>query len=305
MRVTVGIPFLNARRTLPDAIRSVFAQTFEDWELILLDDGSADGSLEIARSVCDPRVRIVCDGMHKGLHSRLNEIAVLARGDYLARMDADDLMHPDRLARQVQCLEADVRLDLIGTGVYVIDAQDNFMGIRDTGPLDTRPESVLAGAILPHPTITGRTRWFRDNPYDERFPRAEDYELWRRTCSRSRFAKITEPLYYLREGARRPEDYIKDYLLTAHSVRKALRLYGPPAVGWPRTLRLLASSRLKELAYTLATTAGMQDRLMRMRHGMVPSEAERESAVVGLAAVTSTRVPGMDAVLRPLEMGTR
>ena len=115
MRVTIGIPFYNAKHTLADAIRSVFAQTFQDWELILADDGSTDGSAEIARMVDDPRVTVISDGMNRGLPYRLNKITELARADYIARMDADDLMHPERLTLQVQYLDANPAVDVVST----------------------------------------------------------------------------------------------------------------------------------------------------------------------------------------------
>jgi len=290
VRVTVGLPFLNAQQTLSDAIRSVFAQTFHDWELILVDDGSTDASLEIARSIRDPRVKVLSDGANLGLPARLNQVAALAQGEFLARMDADDLMHPDRLARQIECLDSDEQPDLVGTGVYVVDAAANPIGIRDLEPIDTRPEAALAQPILPHPTVTGRTRWFRENPYDESFPRAEDYELWLRTCAESKFAKITEPLHYFREGVRQPGKYLVEYIRTARSVRKVLRLHSPLAVGRPRVLRLLASSYLKEFTYRLATPAGVQRRLMQMRYGRPLSGAELEAALDGLKTIAAAEV---------------
>src|SRR5690349_10645893 len=105
--VTVGIPFFNNASSLSDALRSIFAQTFTDWELILADDGSTDESLSIARSVRDPRVMVMSDGGNRGLVFRLNQITSAARGKYIARMDADDLSHPARLQRQVSLLERD------------------------------------------------------------------------------------------------------------------------------------------------------------------------------------------------------
>src|SRR5213082_2006357 len=73
--VTIGIPFLNARRYLEDAVRSVFAQTHGDWELLLIDDGSTDGSVAVVRHLDDPRVRVLSDGSNRGLSARLNQIA--------------------------------------------------------------------------------------------------------------------------------------------------------------------------------------------------------------------------------------
>ena len=78
--VSIGIPFYNSAEFLKDAIRSVFAQTYAEWELLLVDDGSNDGSLAIANSIDDPRVRVFSDGKHKGLISRLNQMIGLSRG---------------------------------------------------------------------------------------------------------------------------------------------------------------------------------------------------------------------------------
>ena len=101
MLVSIGLPFFNAGRMLTAALQSIFAQSLEDWELILLDDGSSDKSLHLAASIQDLRVRLFSDGRNRGLSYRLNQSALLARGKYLARMDADDVMHPDRLRRQI------------------------------------------------------------------------------------------------------------------------------------------------------------------------------------------------------------
>ena len=107
--LTIGIPFFNAEATLLDAVRSVFAQTHQDWELLLVDDGSTDRSLELARSIDDPRVRVYSDGRNKRLAARLNEISRLARFDHVARMDADDVCLPERLARRPDSLKSAAR----------------------------------------------------------------------------------------------------------------------------------------------------------------------------------------------------
>ena len=119
--ITVGLPFFNNRRTLPDAIRSIFAQSLNDWELLLVDDGSTDGSLEFARAIRDPRVRLVCDGSNRKLAARLNQIAELAPSEFIARMDADDLMHPNRLRRQIELFRGQPGLDVVGTAAFTID----------------------------------------------------------------------------------------------------------------------------------------------------------------------------------------
>src|SRR5947209_20480458 len=89
--LSIGLPSFNAGRFLREAVQSIFAQTFTDWELIIVDDGSSDGSFSTLAHINDTRVRVYSDAQHRGLAARLNEIAGLARGKYIGRMDADDL----------------------------------------------------------------------------------------------------------------------------------------------------------------------------------------------------------------------
>jgi len=157
MRVTIGIPFYNAEQTLADAVRSVFKQTIRDWELLLVDDGSTDGSLAIAQAVQDSRVHVYSDGRRRGLANRLNEITELAGGEYLARMDADDLMHPERLARQMDALLKPAPADLVASAVYVLDEQGDPAGIWGDGRVNLGLAAVLQRCPFVHPTVTGKT----------------------------------------------------------------------------------------------------------------------------------------------------
>ena len=107
MNVTIGISFYNAEDYLSDAIKSILVQTYSHWELILIDDGSKDNSLKIADTYAakDKRIRVISDGMNKKLPYRLNQITSEAKGDYIARMDADDVIAVDRIEKQVNFLE--------------------------------------------------------------------------------------------------------------------------------------------------------------------------------------------------------
>src|SRR5271157_3722803 len=118
--VTIGLPAFNARPYLELALRSIFAQTFRDWELIIIDDGSSDGSPELLHCLDDERVRVIADGQHLGLGARLNQIVGMARGRYIARMDADDLMHPERLQTQLDYLLQHPRVDVVGCNLLVL-----------------------------------------------------------------------------------------------------------------------------------------------------------------------------------------
>lgn len=288
--VTIGIPFLNARRSLATAVRSVFAQTHEDWELLLIDDGSTDGSIDVVRRVNDPRVRLLADGSNRGLCARLNQIAAMARGTYLARMDADDVMHPERIGRQLALLRADPSVDLVDTATFTMDEDLTPLGIRGDGPLDARPEAVLRDGLLIHPTVMGRSEWFRRHPYDPVFVRAEDRELWIRTCATTRCARLGQPLFFYREG---PAGNLGNYLRTERTVRDILRLYGPALVGVRQTRLLVIRSRLKSMAYRLGTVLGLQGRLISRRNRRLEATEVREASRI-LAAIQRTPVSGLE-----------
>jgi glycosyltransferase involved in cell wall biosynthesis len=289
--VTVAIPFFNAQRSLGDAIRSVFAQTFHDWELLLVDDGSSDRSLRIARSVLDRRVRVFSDGKNRGLSCRLNQIADLARGDFAARMDADDLMHPRRLERQLEFLGRHPDVQVLGTAMIAIDGQSRPLGLRGNREIDSRASSVLKGPPLAHPTVLARTSWFRENPYDGAYVRAEDHELWVRTWARTVFDRIPEPLLFYREEAMIT---LGKYLSTCRSGRKIILDYGAERVGWSGVAALLLRSKAKEWAYRVFALLGRLDVLLARRSAPLPAGAAEEAAWV-IRSILATPVPGMAA----------
>ena len=291
MRVSVGIPFYNAERTLADAIRSVFAQTSQRWELILVDDGSSDDSLSIAQAVRDPRVTVLSDGVNRGLVSRLNQIAQLARGDYLARMDADDLMHPKRLELQVQYLDANPEVDLVSAATYTIDGDNNLTGARGLGPLDARAEVALRGPQFVHPTVTGRTTWFRCNPYDQAFVRAEDAELWCRTALHTNAAKLEQLLLFYRDTNQLA---LGPYLKSNQTQRKIIAAYGPSVVGRSKTAWLILESHLKSAMFRVCAAAGMQRMIVGRRNSPL-GELLRAEATDALSDVLRTPMPGLPA----------
>jgi|JI9StandDraft_2_1071091.scaffolds.fasta_scaffold03404_5 glycosyltransferase involved in cell wall biosynthesis len=287
--VTVAIPFYNANRTIADAVKSVFAQTYQDWELILIDDGSRDGSADQVKQIRDSRVRVISDGVNCGLSARLNQIATLAKGEYLARMDADDLMHPERIARQIAFLAKNPSIDAIDTATYTVDDDLTPLGIRGDEPLDCRPESVLRNGLFIHPTLMGRTKWFRQNPYDGAFHRAEDRELWCRTCTESKFARLVEPLFFYREAL---TGNLPNYINTGKTIRKILLKYGPPVLGAWRTSVLIKKFAMRSAIYRGATALGIQGKLIRRRNRPL-TQHESKTAQAVIMQILETPVPGL------------
>lgn len=291
MRITIGLPFFNSAATLADAIRSVFAQTLDDWELILVDDGSQDESAQIARAVIDDRVRFVSGGENRGLPYRLNQIAQLARSEYIARFDADDLMHPARLERQVARLEGDRDLDLVGTGMYTIDSASRAVGKRGCDRMPVSAEAILRGRSIAHPTVTGRTSWFRANPYDPRYRRSQDCELWCRSFAERRFRVevIAEPLYFFREeGSVTVSKILEGYRMQ----RMLVRRYGSALVGWRRSLVMTGTLCAKALVYRAAAVIGREMSLVNRRNKPL-AEEERSSASQTLQSILGSVVPGL------------
>jgi glycosyltransferase involved in cell wall biosynthesis len=198
--VTVGMVVRNGASTLALALSSVLRQTFKDWELILIDDGSTDGTSDIARRFEDPRVRLIEERESRGLGYRLNEAIDLAQGGYFARMDGDDVCFPDRFARQVAYLDEHPEVDLVGSGGIVFSGDGKVRGVR---PLWTTHEEICerpwSGFYLAHPSWMGRVEWFRQFRYDSRAIRAQDYDLLLRSYRASRFGAIPELLIGYRE----------------------------------------------------------------------------------------------------------
>ncbi|MFI1773828.1 glycosyltransferase family 2 protein [Thalassobellus citreus] len=202
MAITIGLPFYNAEDYLELAIKSVFAQTYQDWELILMDDGSTDRSLEIAKSINDPRVSVYSDGKNKKLAARLNEIVGLAKYDYLARMDADDLMSTKRIETQINILKNNPELDLVSTGTVSIANDLRYLGSRCADLHELSFNDILFKRATPlHASIVCKTDYFKRNKYDESVKIAQDYDLWLRVSKKNdlKIRLIPNLLYYYRE----------------------------------------------------------------------------------------------------------
>ena len=194
--VSIGLPVYNAEKFLRDAIVSILNQSYVHFELIIMDDGSTDKSIDIINSFNDKRIVLYQDGVNKGLPARLNEIANLAKGLYLARMDADDIMHPTRIEKQLQVLKLNNNIDVLGSNAYSIDECNTINGVRYSLGLETQLTRVSS---FIHPTVFARTEWFLKNPYATNVLRGQDAELWFRTCSTSSFYILSTPLLFYRE----------------------------------------------------------------------------------------------------------
>lgn len=201
--ISIGLPFYNVENYLSGAIQSILAQTHPYWELILVDDGSTDNSLEIARSYAekDNRIRLISDGKNKRLPARLNQIIKEAKYDYIARMDSDDLMSTDRLEKQLKTLTENNHIDFVTTGCLTIDKNNELTGIKTGKNYQMSAESILGGLTnLLHASLLAKKEWYYRNTYNEENVFAEDYELWLNAAKKNDLSYIVleEPLYWYR-----------------------------------------------------------------------------------------------------------
>jgi glycosyltransferase involved in cell wall biosynthesis len=198
--VTIAMPVFNCERTVGAAICSIQAQTFQDWELIVIDDGSCDRTLAVATTFDDPRIRLVKGGENLGLPARLNEAVALSRGRYFARMDGDDISYPARLEQQLAYLRQNPEVDLLGGAISIFDGKGELIGIRAA----RLTHEDICGTwwrhhTLAHVTWMGPIEWFRKNPYCPNALTTQDRELLMRTQRHSRFAAIPDILVGVRE----------------------------------------------------------------------------------------------------------
>ena len=204
--VTVLMTSYNAGRFLDPAIRSIVNQTFRDWEFLIVDDCSTDGSVELAAAWTerDPRIRLVRNPANKGQTACLNQGLREARGKWIARQDADDLSHPLRLTRQFEAVTACPDLVLVGTSGRMIDGNDRLAGLLDV-PSTTSLIRRMATFINPflHTSVFFSTRVVRDDlgGYNERFRIAQDYDLWCRLVPEFASANLTARLVSYRHLA--------------------------------------------------------------------------------------------------------
>jgi len=202
-RVSVVMPVYNAARYLVQALESILAQTVADFELIVIDDGSRDGSLDLLAACAqrDRRIRLCC-GPHRGVTRVLNAGIALARGEFIARMDADDIARPDRFAQQIDYLDAHPEVVAVGSYLEVIDPDGAPLGLlRWATEHEEIDRQLLNGrGGLAHPAAMMRRRAVAEaGGYRERFAVGQDKDLWLRLAERGRLANLPLPLVQYRE----------------------------------------------------------------------------------------------------------
>ena len=200
-KVSVVIPAYNAMVCLPKTVDSVLKQTFTDFEVLIINDGSSDHILEWAASLLDPRVKVISQE-NQGVSGARNTGIIYAQGEYIAFLDADDLWEPTKLEKQVHCLDNKPTVGLVYTWTVLVDWKDNPTGrilashaegnlwqqLMETNELCNSSSSMVRRCCFDTVGV-----------FDQSLKSAEDLDMWLRLANRYSFAVVKEPLTLYRQ----------------------------------------------------------------------------------------------------------
>ena len=193
--ISVVMPVYNSELYLTDAIESILNQSYTDFEFIIINDGSTDKSLEIIQHYCkkDGRIRMFTQP-NRGLVAALNRGIKLAKGEYIARMDSDDISLPQRFEKQIEYMKNHPKCEVLGTQAELMDSEGNILDRVVSKPVFPIDIYLLLGhgSILAHPTILmKRSTAVSVGYYRESALQAEDFDMWQRIATRSNMANLS------------------------------------------------------------------------------------------------------------------
>jgi len=196
------MPVYNREHVLRDAMKSVLAQTHQNFEFLIIDDGSEDASVEIVESFDDPRIRLVVHDENQGIPRTRNHGLELARGEFWGHADSDDLLYPNRMARQIGYLDAHPEIAAVGCWMSRMDDGGRPILaplLRPTDPREIRGR-ILFATCFKNPTMVARTEVMREFGFREQFAICEDLDLWARVSVKYGLANLPEFLMRYRSG---------------------------------------------------------------------------------------------------------
>lgn len=181
--VSVIMSVYNSEKYVEESVRSIMKQSYSNLEVLIADDCSTDNSYEILLKLAneDSRIKLIKNSSNLKLAKTLNKLISLCKGKYIARMDSDDISHPDRIKEQLKFLENNLDIDFCGTNAIIINENGKERGTTKipTGATDCK-NYFRYGNVFIHPSVMLRADILQKNLYSENFKYAQDYELWGR-----------------------------------------------------------------------------------------------------------------------------
>ncbi len=194
IEISVLMPVYNAEKFLKDSILSILNQTYQNFEFLIIDDGSTDNSLEVIKKFKDKRIVLLENKKNKGIVYSLNKGLKIAKGKYLARMDADDIAYPERLQNQYDFMENNPQIDVLGSDYKCFGNSNSVV------KMPQKHEEIVASMFfhnsIAHPTVFLRLKKIKEFNifYENTYLYVEDYELWTRERKRLQFTNIDKIL---------------------------------------------------------------------------------------------------------------
>jgi glycosyltransferase involved in cell wall biosynthesis len=231
-KITVLMPVYNGEKYLEEAIESILDQTFTDFEFLIINDGSTDRSVEMIESYNDPRIRLVHNKTNMKLTATLNRGLRLARGEYIARMDCDDISLPERFEKQLSFLEANPEVGIIGSGFKIID--QNGISVNAPVLFPSRPGVVewclYFYSPISHPAammrkeVVLRTGGYTSEViYGREKYSGEDYDLWRRSCKVTKLSNLQDVMLLLRKhDTNVTKTYLDEHLINTAKISRVM-----------------------------------------------------------------------------------
>lgn len=246
--VSVVLPVFNASETIHDAIDSILKQSYANFELIIINDGSTDSSDAVIRSFSDERILYLKNESNRGLIYTLNRGLSSSKGKYIARMDADDISCPDRFQKQVDVLESNPSIIVCGTKIKTFGMRKATFSLQLPESSKAIKERLLLEVPFAHPTVMIRREVLLayNLSYDIHYPSSEDYKFWVDLSSYGEFYNIQEPLLNYRISATQVSSSTKSRQID--SSVKCRRLYLQKMLGHidlPDTVTLSTIQSLK------------------------------------------------------------
>lgn len=205
-KISVIIGIYNCADTLDEAIESIIDQTYINWQMIMCDDGSKDNTYEVAKKYVEKapeRFVLIKNETNQGLNKTLNNCLAIADGDYIARMDGDDISLPSRFEKEVEFLNSHPEIAIVSTPMIMFDENGDWGRTKEPIMYPTREDLLYRTPVFCHAPCMVRKEAYLDvggYTVDERLLRVEDCHLWFKMYSKGyKGANLEEPLYKMRD----------------------------------------------------------------------------------------------------------